>query len=205
MTLEESSLSEDRVSPDPTEQFQLWYAEAIAANAPTPNAMALATATPDGRPSARMVLLKDIDERGLVFYSNQESRKGRELLRNPRAALVFHWPALQRQIRVEGLVVEVSAREADAYFQSRPRGSRIGARASPQSQVIPNRAWLDERVRAIDETYGPNEIPRPEHWGGYRLVPDSFEFWQGRIDRLHDRILYTRTGPNGWAIERLAP
>jgi pyridoxamine 5'-phosphate oxidase len=167
--------------------------------------MILATATPDGRPSARVVLLKGYDERGFVFHTNYAGRKGRELERNPYAALVFYWDKLERQVRVEGGVSRVSDEESDAYFKSRPRGGRIGAWVSEQSRPVESRAVLEERLRRLEEEYeGREEIPRPPHWGGYRVTPEAIEFWQGREKRLHDRLLYVREA-GGWTIKRLQP
>ncbi len=198
-------LSEADLAPDPFAQFQAWFDTALAAGLPEPNAMTLATATPDGRPSARMVLIKGVDSRGFVFYTNYESRKGRELEANPWAALVFYWPELERQIRIEGRVERVAAEESDAYFASRPLGSRLGAWASPQSQVIPGRDVLEARLRDLEARFASGDVPRPPHWGGYRVVPEAVEFWQGRPSRLHDRLRYTRQADGRWAIERLAP
>jgi pyridoxamine 5'-phosphate oxidase len=198
-------LSESEVDADPIRQFQTWLDAAIAAGHPEPTAMTVATATPDGAPSARMTLLKGLDERGFVFYTNYESRKGRELGANPRAALVFFWVLLERQVRVEGHVERVSAEESDTYFHSRPVGSQIGAAASPQSQPVPDRATLERCYAALEAEYAGGEVPRPGHWGGFRIVPDAIEFWQGRPNRLHDRLRYTREHGGGWRIERLAP
>jgi pyridoxamine 5'-phosphate oxidase len=197
------SLDETDVDPDPFRQFHAWLAEAIEAEVPEPTAMTLATVDEVGCPSARIMLLKALDERGFVFYTNYESRKGRELGERPSAALVFLWKELERQVRVEGEVEKVSARESDEYFAIRPLGSRIGAWASIQSAGIQSRQWLEERVRAAEAEYGENP-PRPPHWGGYRVIPDAVEFWQGRQSRLHDRILFTRTAA-GWKISRLSP
>ncbi len=193
------------LAADPFEQFRLWFAEAEATEPPEPNAMTLATASRDGRPSARMVLLKGVDERGFVFYTNYESRKGHELAENPWGALTFWWPHMARQVRVEGYVEKVSPAESDAYFRTRPRGSQIGAWASPQSAVLPSRAELETRYREYEARFAGRDVPRPPHWGGYRLVPHTFEFWQGRLNRLHDRFRYRRDESGAWIIERLAP
>jgi pyridoxamine 5'-phosphate oxidase len=167
--------------------------------------MTLATATPDGKPSSRMVLLRGFDHRGFVFFTNHNSRKARELLENPRAALVFYWAELERQIRVEGDVTQVSPQESDDYFQTRPRGSQLGAWASPQSELITDRECLDRRFDELEAQYANRPIPRPEYWGGYRVVPQSIELWQGRDNRLHDRLRYRRLADGLWLIERLAP
>jgi pyridoxamine 5'-phosphate oxidase len=187
----------------PLALFQRWLAEAVAAKVPEPNAMTLATVAADGRPSTRIVLIKDADERGLVFFTNYESRKGRELDAHPQAALQFHWTELERVVRVEGRVEKTSAEESDAYFVTRPLDSRLGAWASPQSQVISSRAVLLANAAKASARFGLNP-PRPEHWGGYRLVPDTWEFWQGRKSRLHDRIRF-RLDAGVWVKERLAP
>ncbi len=197
-------LSEDAVARDPLRQFGRWFDEATEAGEAEPNAMTLATSTPDGRPSARVVLLKGVDGGGLVFFTNTASRKGSELAVNARAALVFFWPALERQVRIEGRVESVSRTESAAYFAQRPRESQIGAWASEQSRVIPSRAWLEATVKAKAEAFGDQEIPLPENWGGYRVIPERLEFWQGRENRLHDRIVYDREGTS-WAIRRLSP
>ncbi|AUT58610.1 pyridoxamine 5'-phosphate oxidase [Paraburkholderia terrae] len=190
--------------PNPFRQFDVWFKQAIDAQLPEPNTMTLATVDPRGRPSARIVLIKAVDERGFVFFTNYESRKGLELAQNPHASLLFYWIELERQVRVEGTVVKTSDAESDTYFASRPVGSRIGAWASEQSKVIESRAALEAREREFIAQYGDNP-PRPPHWGGYRLIPDAIEFWQGRPSRLHDRLLYTRSGNADWTIARLSP
>jgi pyridoxamine 5'-phosphate oxidase len=197
------TLDERDVDRDPLRQFGVWMVEAIHAQVPEPTAMTLATADKAGRPAARIVLLKGVDPRGFVFYTNYESRKGRDLAENPRAAVAFMWKELERQVRVEGRVEKVSELESDAYYQTRPLGSRIGAWASPQSQPIADRAWLERRWAELTTQHG-EAPPRPGHWGGYRLMPEWIEFWQGRLSRLHDRIVYSRAG-EGWKIARLAP
>jgi pyridoxamine 5'-phosphate oxidase len=207
----EQSLNEGQVRSNPIEQFALWYEEAQRAHLPEPDAMTLATATRAGRPSARMVLLKGFDERGFVFYTNYQSGKGRVIEANPRAALILFWAELHRQIRIEGTVAHVSDAESDAYFRSRPKGSRIAALASNQSEVLENRDQLDARVAELTQKYGAgdgvgdDDVPRPAHWGGYRVVPETIEFWQGRRDRLHDRLLFMRRSDGAWSMTRLFP
>ena len=203
---EQATLQEADVARDPLRQFTLWYEAAVAAKVPEPEAMTLSTATPEGRPSARIVLLRGYDDRGFCFFSNYNSHKGRELAANPYAALTFHWVEQERQVRIEGRVEKTSAAESDAYFFSRPSRSRIGAWSSPQSDVIPNRETLDELFKRFKEQY-PDEsaIPRPEHWGGYRLIPTRIEFWRGRPSRLHDRLQFSRDGEADWKLQRLAP
>ncbi|MFT8715922.1 pyridoxamine 5'-phosphate oxidase [Gluconobacter potus] len=194
---------------DPFALFAAWMSDAETSEPNDPNAMAVATATPDGRPSVRMLLLKGVDERGFVFYTNLESRKGRELLANPHVALLFHWKSLRRQIRIEGPVEAVSAAEADAYFASRSRMSRLGAIASDQSRPLDDRSTFEERLKAVDEKYGDGPIPRPANWSGFRVLPEAIEFWQDRPYRLHDRAVWTRDGNthdgNGWNVTRLYP
>ncbi|MGO4153929.1 pyridoxamine 5'-phosphate oxidase [Cupriavidus sp. YAF13] len=198
------SLSESDVAPDPISQFQRWFDEAIHAKLPEPNAMTLATVDADGQPSARIVLLKAMDTQGFTFFTNYESRKGLDLAANPRAALLFHWVQLERQVRVEGRVEKVTESESDAYYATRPLGSRLGAWASEQSREVADRTVLEQREADFRAKFGDNP-PRPAHWGGYRLVPTRIEYWQGRPSRLHDRIAY-RLAPDGsWQIVRLSP
>jgi pyridoxamine 5'-phosphate oxidase len=197
-------LTENGVENDPIAQFARWYGEAQAVVKPLPEAVALATATPAGHPSLRMVLLKGFDAHGFVFYTNYRSRKGRELARNPRAALLFYWGEFERQVRIDGRVEKLMARESDEYFATRPRGSQLSAWASPQSALVAGRGPLERRFAAFARKF-PDAVPCPPHWGGYRLVPEALEFWQGREDRLHDRILYRRVRGGRWRIERLAP
>ena len=204
-----ATLDEGDVAPHPLRQFERWFDEAVKAELPEPNAMTLATAGADGRPSARVVLLKGFDDRGFVFFTNYASRKGRELAARSEAALLFFWPELERQVRIEGAVAKVDAALSEAYFASRPRGARLGALASPQSEPVAGRAALEALFNAFESDYSNagDDIPRPPHWGGYRLAPDLLEFWQGRPSRLHDRIRYRRDPlhAGGWIIDRLAP
>jgi pyridoxamine 5'-phosphate oxidase len=198
-------LREEDVDPDPLRQFATWYADAAQAGLREPGAVAVATSTAEGIPSVRMVLLKGYDERGFVFYTNYNSRKGRELEENPRAALLFYWDPLGRQVRVEGHAERTSAQESASYARSRPRGSQLSALASPQSQVVASRRALERRVSDLAELYADAEVPVPDAWGGFRLLPSRFEFWQHREDRLHDRLLYTLGAELGWRLQRLGP
>jgi len=200
-----AQLLEDELDRDPFTQFERWHAEAQLAQPAMPEAMTLATATSDGSVSARVVLLKGFDRRGFVFYTNYHSRKASQLHDNPRAAIVFWWPLLERQVRVEGAVIRTTEKESDDYFATRPRGSQLGAWASDQSRVIPGRGGLEAGAAEMAATYKDIPIPRPPHWGGYRLIPFHFEFWQGRADRLHDRFVYKLRDAKDWIIERLAP
>jgi pyridoxamine 5'-phosphate oxidase len=197
-------LDEKDVSPDPFAEFARWFAEAQAAEAVEANAMVLATATPDGRPSARMVLLKGFDHQGFVFFTDYRSRKAQELEANPRAALGVHWSELERQVRIEGTVTRTSVDESEAYYRTRPLGSRLGAWVSQQSRVIASREELEAGLRKVERRFSETEVPLPPDWGGYRVSPECFEFWQGRESRLHDRIRYLREGER-WRIERLSP
>jgi pyridoxamine 5'-phosphate oxidase len=197
-------LDEEDVSRDPIAQFSRWFSEALAAEVDEPNAMVLATATPEGAPSARVVLLKGFDERGFVFFTDYRSLKGSELEVNPRAALVFRWTELERQVRITGGTARTSEEESEEYYRSRPAGSRLGAWVSHQSRPIPSRAVLERGLAEVERRFADGEIPLPPHWGGYRVRAEAIEFWQGRLNRLHDRIRYLREGP-GWKIERLAP
>ena len=200
------TLDESSVSLDPILQFNAWFLEASRAGIKEPNAMTLATATASGAPSARVVLLKDVSEDGFVFYTNYKSRKAREILENPRVALVFFWPELERQVRVEGIAHATSRHQTERYFKSRPRGSRLGAIASHQSAVIESRTILKERLRELEDRFrGTDDIPVPEFWGGYCVVPRAIEFWQGRPNRLHDRLRYSREEVGPWRLERLSP
>lgn len=197
-------LLESELHPDPIQQFDGWLRQALELSLVEPYAMTLATATPDGVPSARIVLLRGVDQRGLVFFSNYDSRKGRELASNPRAALLFYWAELERQVRIEGSTERVADAESDAYHQRRPLLSRLSAAASAQSEVIPHRETLEQRVAELLERYTEGEVPRPSFWGGTRVIPTTFEFWQGRPNRLHDRLRY-RLAAGRWIIERLSP
>jgi pyridoxamine 5'-phosphate oxidase len=199
-----ATLDIDSVAADPFKQFGHWLHQAFDAGIEEPNAMALATATPGGQPSCRIVLLRGVSEGGFTFYTNYLSRKGEELQHNPHGSLLFFWPQLERQVRIEGRVEQVTEAESDAYFATRPRNSQLGAWASPQSQAIHDRAELDRRLAEAAARY-PEDVARPAHWGGYRLTPHHFEFWQGRESRLHDRVRYNRIAVGEWAIKRLAP
>jgi pyridoxamine 5'-phosphate oxidase len=198
-------LHEGDAADDPTDQFRRWWDEALAAEIPDANAMVLATADANGNPAGRVVLLKGFDERGWVFFTNYASRKGRELAKRPRACLVFYWSPLDRQVRLSGPIEKVSAEESDAYFATRPPGSRTAAAAAVQSEPIPDRATLERRVAAIEAEHPDGTVPRPPDWGGYRLLPDEAEFWQGRPNRLHDRLRYEKRPDGTWRRERLAP
>ena len=200
-----AGLKEADCDPDPIRQFAKWLEQAIASNLPEPNAMTLATCTPDGHPSARIVLLKGADQRGFTFFTNYESRKGRELAANPLAALVCYWEDLHRQVRIEGTVEQVTPEESDAYHRTRPRGSQFGAWCSSQSEVIAGREVLEARLKELEERFGDGELPRPPYWGGSRVIPKMIEFWQGRANRLHDRIRYRRMDEGTWVRERLSP
>lgn len=203
---ETRGLRRAKMHPDPIEQFATWFSTAVNSGLPDANAMTLASATPDGKPSVRVVLLKGFDQRGFVFFTNYQSQKGRELEMNPRAALAIYWMQLERQVRVAGRVERTSRAESDFYFRSRPRGSQLGAWVSHQSEVIDARRILDARLAEMEERFaGQAVIELPPHWGGYRVVPETIEFWQGRANRLHDRFRYTRQKENSWTIERLAP
>lgn len=205
VSYEKGGLEIDAVARDPFAQFGAWFEAVLDADLIEPNAMTLATAGSDGQPSARIVLLRGWDARGFVFFTNYDSRKGRDIARAPRAALLFYWAPLERQVRVEGPVERLAAAESDAYFAQRPRGHRLSAWASKQSTVVPDRAYLESQMRAYDERFAGADVPRPAYWGGYRVTPERFEFWQGRRDRVHDRIAYRRTTGDDWTIERLSP
>jgi pyridoxamine 5'-phosphate oxidase len=200
-----AGLHESDLARDPFRQFERWFQEAQAAKLIEPNAMSLATATREGRPAVRTVLLKGMDGRGFVFFTNYESRKGRDLAVNAQASLLFPWLALERQVIVEGRVAPVSREESEAYFHSRPRGSQLGAWVSQQSGIIPDRTVLEASLKTLEKTYSGQPVPLPPHWGGYRVSPESVEFWQGRRSRLHDRLRYRRAADGSWTIERLAP
>lgn len=193
------------VHPNPITQFQKWFNEALKAEVLEPNAMTLATLDSENRPHARIVLVKDISENGFTFFTNYLSNKGKEIAAQPQAALLFFWPELERQVRIEGIIEKVSKEESSTYFHSRPRGSQVGAHVSPQSQIIPNRDYLETLQAELEKKFEGKEIPIPDYWGGYLLKPQSVEFWQGRPSRLHDRILYSKDKENNWKIERLAP
>lgn len=201
---ESAGIDVDDVDPDPHAQFSRWFGEAVSAGIAEPNAMSVATVGPDGSPSVRTMLMKGFDREGLVFYTNTESRKAEAIDGEPRVSLLFHWQPLHRQVRIDGVAEPVPPEEADAYYESRPLDARLGAHASPQSRVIPDRAWLERRLEETRAAYPDGRPPRPEHWGGYRVRPVAFEFWQGRPGRLHDRIRYRPLG-DGWLVERLAP
>ena len=200
-----SMLDEHKVLRNPIEQFKLWFVDAVTAELPMYEAMTLATSTPDGKPSARIVLLKQADENGFVFYTNYESRKGKELVSNPFASLVFYWNALGRQVRVEGSIEKVSDTESESYFQSRPRESQISAVVSSQSAVVASREYLEEQWKNVEQQFAGKPVQRPKHWGGFRLKPQQIEFWQNRESRLHDRVLYQLQKDGNWKINRLYP
>lgn len=199
------SLSEHDVSSDPIKQFSIWWDEALSAEIDEVNAMALSTVQEDGTPASRIVLLKGYDEAGFVFYTNYESSKGKQIDRNNSVSLLFFWKELERQVRIQGVCTRVSPEESDAYFHSRPVGSQLGACASPQSQRIESREVIESKAAELEMKYKDSQIPRPQHWGGFRVLPTTIEFWQGRSNRLHDRILYAKSGHAGWDIARLAP
>ena len=199
-----ASLTEADIDPDPVRQFSVWFRQALDAGVAEANAMSVATVGADGRPSSRILLIKDVDDQGFTWFTNYASRKGRELAIHPYAALLFHWVELERQVRIEGRVDKLPAAQSDAYFQSRPLMSRLGAIASAQSEPVASREALERRFAEVEAAQG-EQPQRPAHWGGYRLVPDRIEFWQGRPSRLHDRILYTRAADGGWRRERLQP
>lgn len=198
-------LTEKEVSQDPIKQFEKWFNDAMKAGIHEPNAMTLATATNDGRPSARILLLKGFTQEGFIFYTNYLSRKGREMAKNPLASIVFFWGEMERQVRIEGTIEKVSKEESEAYFHSRPKLSQIGALASPQSQEIADRTVIESKMQQLEAQYADSEVPKPSHWGGYILKPQLVEFWQGRQSRLHDRIVYKKADKKTWKIVRLAP
>ncbi|MSU67636.1 MAG: pyridoxamine 5'-phosphate oxidase [Opitutia bacterium] len=200
-----AGLAEKDLARDPFRQFEKWFQEAEAAKIPEPNAMTLATATREGRPSARTVLLKGLDGRGFVFYSNYESRKGRELEANPHVTLVFPWIAIERQVLIEGTATKIAREESEAYFHTRPRASQLGAWVAQQSAVITGRAVLEDTMKALEKKYAGQEVPLPANWGGWRVAPETVEFWQGRRSRLHDRLRFRRGKDGEWSVERLAP
>lgn len=199
-------LGEHELLPDPIEQFRTWFEEVLATNVIEANAMVVSTVDADCRPSSRTVLMKRFDAQGIVFFTNYNSRKGREIAENPYVSILFYWPSLQRQVRWSGIATRLPEQESDEYFRQRPRGSQIGAHVSPQSEVIPDREWLSERYNELVARFGDDgEIPRPEHWGGVQVAPETIEFWQGRENRLHDRILYSRDETGEWVARRIAP
>lgn len=200
-----ATLTKKSVTKDPITQFDKWFSEALEADLFEPNVMTLATATSDGKPSARIMLLKGFDQNGFIFYTNYLSRKGKEIARNPSAAIVFFWPELERQVRIEGTLEKISKEESEKYFRSRPKQSQLGALASQQSQEIPNRAILENTLKDLTDKYQDKEIPKPSYWGGYIVKPQIVEFWQGGAGRLHDRIVYKKTDKNNWKIVRVAP
>ncbi len=200
---EQAGLDEAELDPDPFAVFDRWFSDAADAGISEPNAMVVATVGGDGQPTARTMLLKEVRDRRFVFFTNYQSRKGGELAANPKVGLLFSWVPIHRQIRIDGVAERIPAEESDRYFSTRPHGAQIGGAASPQSRPIPNRAWLEQRAQAIEAAYPDGRVPRPDHWGGYAVTPTLFEFWQGRPNRLHDRLRY-RLG-DGWVIDRLAP
>jgi pyridoxamine 5'-phosphate oxidase len=202
---EAEPLTEGTIDKDPINQFEKWFAEALQSELPEPNAMTLATANVDFKPSARIVLLKGIENGSFIFFTNYSSRKGKELLWNPYAALLFFWNELHRQVRIEGRVKKIPDQVSEDYFHSRPIGSQLGALISPQSEVINNRNFLEDKLLLAEKEFSGKQIPRPDHWGGYQVIPQSIEFWQGRLNRLHDRILFTLIDQDQWKMERLAP
>ena len=199
------ALLEKNSPRNPLALFQKWFKEALKAQALDANAVAVATVSPSGKPSSRMVLLKGLDQQGFVFFTNYQSQKGKDMTRRPVASLLFFWPQLSRQVRVDGRVAKISSRESEVYFRTRPRGAQLSAWASDQSEAVPNREFLENRMKALEEKYKGRTVPRPPHWGGFRLSPSSVEFWQGRVNRLHDRLRYQRKSKGGWRRERLAP